>query len=570
MCENCSPHRDVQHSQESPARAKSVRVVARPAGSTTRRSQPRRRNDALAESLHRPISRRQLLQVAGGGLGLALTMGFLGRSLPRAEMPDHLVLIVLDGARPDYFNVPGIPNVKSLIRNGTQYTNAFAGILESETPPGHVSIATGSEPWMNGIVNFWWGNSAKQKIDLFDPSKIQDGDMEAIIRQSGVPTIAGLVHAHDSRAKVVALSGSKYYAADALGGPDADATMYFYGTPNGEFVPTFVAGHEPPSGVLTSPGLTTKNDHIPLGVENHLAMKLAVDTFASMRQQITLINLPEFDWPLGHVDGAVLAPTKVTSLMQSFDRDLSMLQDAYRRAGVLDRTIFVLMADHGMMPLKQTVDNTVLESAIANAGASIVTDSYNSGACYWLQDSSLAGAAAQNIANLRSPLIQAVYAVDHSATGYTYHRVSDASLQHDPATEAANQYLLATFAGPNGPDVMVVFAEGVGCEPGGQSGWKGDHGGTSWESQNLPLIITGPGVKSGIVSSSPARLIDVAPTVLQLMGISPHSMQGTVLADAMQAPPAWAKHQQQVNEPRLRSVIQAMQQESHLELTAGA
>ncbi len=570
MCENCSPRRTLGPSPELSRGVKTVRVIAHPTPDKPRA--PRSAAHSLAARAHAPISRKQLLQAAGGGLGLALAGGLLGQALAGITSQDqatHLVLIVLDGARPEYLHVPGIPNVRRLMRNGTQYTNAFAGILESETPPAHVSIATGCNPAQNGIVNFWWGNAQKQKIDLFDPSKINDGDMEAIIRQAGVPTIASMVHAQDSGAKVVALSGSKYYAADALGGPDADAIMYFYGTPNGQFVPTAVPGHEPPSGVLTSPGLTTKNYHIPPGVENHLAMKLAVDTFQHMRQQVLLINMPEFDWPLGHVDGGVIDPAKVTQLMQSFDRDLGMLMDTYRSAGVLDRTVFVLMADHGMMPLTERVDSTVLDNAVGAAGTPIVTSSYNTCACYWLQDSSRAGTAAQNVANLQSPLIQAVYAVDRTAAGQPYHRVSDASLLHDPNVELANQHLLSTMAGSNAPDILVAFAEGVGCEPGGQSGWKGDHGGASWESQHFPLVISGPGVRSGVVSTAPARLIDVAPTALQLLGITPNGMQGTVLADALESPPSWAVHRQRVTSQQLRPVIQALQNESHLEVTAG-
>ena len=568
MCTNCLPHRNTQYPQEPwPPRAKVVRVIARPVGDTPRRTKRDTRSSSLADAVHTLISRRQLLQVVGGGaLGLALTMGFLGRTLRRAAVPDHLVLIVLDGARPEYLNVPGIPTVQSLIRNGALYTNAFAGILESETTSGHVSIATGSDPRVHGVLGFWWGDDNNQEISLFDPEKIRAGVMDDIIRQSGAPTLAGLVHAKRSTSKVVALSGHKYYAADALSSGDADLTMYYYGTPAGSFVPIAMPRQTPPAGILDSPGLITKNDNIPLGLENHLAMKLAVDTFKRMRQQVTLINLPEFDWPLGHVDGGSLAPSSVTILMQRFDRDLAMLQDAYRRAGVLDRTLFVLLADHGMMPLSQKVDNTVLQAAVANAGTKIVSESYSSGAYLWLEDSSRASQAAQNIANLRSPAIQSVYVAGRTKAGYAYHHVSDGSLQRTAAVETANQYLLSTFAGANGPDVVVAFTEGAGSEPGGQAGWKADHGGTSWEAQHIPLVISGPGVRSGVISSYPARLIDVAPTVLQLMSISPNSMQGAVLADVLESPPASATYHQRANEQKLRSVVQALQQESRLEM----
>lgn len=521
-----------------------------------------------SELLATPLSRAGLLRLGGAGAGLALAAGSLS-ALSAASRPlPYVVLFVLDGARPEYFDVPGIPHVRSLIRNGTQFTNAFAGILESETPSGHATIATGSEPRGHGILSFWWANSDDVEVDLFNPDKIRAHDMENIIRRSGVPTIAGRVHARHPQAKVVALSGSKYYAADAIGGPDADIIMYYYGTPQGQFVPTYVPGHAPPAGVLTSPGLTAKKTNLGLGVENYLAMQLAIHTFNHARPQVSLINLPEFDWPLGHVDGGIIDPHGVTALMQSFDRDLAMLQDAYRRAGVLDRTLFVLMADHGMMPLAHKIDSTALAGAITKAGTDIVSQSYSTGAYFWLKDRSKAVPAAQNIANLHNPFIQSIYVKMPSAAGYAYQPVSKAGVR-TPGVAASNQYLLHTFAGPNGPDVVTVFAEGVGSEPGGQASWKADHGGTSWESQHLPLILSGPGVRSGVISSSPARLIDVAPTVLQLLGISHHRMHGLVLADALTAPTAHAVQRQRVSNQRLLPLVQHMQQESHLELAAG-
>jgi Type I phosphodiesterase / nucleotide pyrophosphatase len=525
----------------------------------------------FTDRLQTPISRGQLLKSVGGGLAAAMTVGALSWEPARsaaASLP-YVALIVLDGARSEYFNVSGIPHVRSLMRNGMQYTNAFAGILESETPSGHATIATGSEPRTTGIPSFWWAGRDNIQVSLFSPTKIRAGDMERIIRQSGVPTIAGQVHAKSGSAKVVALSGSKYYAADAIGGPDADITMYFQRTANGQFAPTYIPGHAPPAGLLNAPGLMAKSTSLPLGVQNHLAMQLATNTFQRVRQQVTLINLPEFDWPLGHVDGGIIDTRGVTTLMQAFDRDLAMLQDAYRKAGVLDQTLFVLMADHGMMPLKHTVSQSDITAAVAKAGTSLVSQAYTSGTYLWLKDEVRAPLAAQNIAKLNNPYIQSVYARTRTAKGFTYLRVSSSKLLRTGGTEAANQYLLNSFNGANAPDVVVVFAEGVGCEPGGQAKWKADHGGTSWQAQHIPLILSGPGIRSGHISSFPARLIDIAPTVLQAMGASHKGMQGIPLADALQSPPSWTVQWQRAASKRLMPVVTALQQQSRLELAAG-
>jgi arylsulfatase A-like enzyme len=305
---------------------------------------------------------------------------------------------------------------------------------------------------------------------------------------------------------------------------------------------------------------------MPLGVQNRQAMKLAVEAFRRMRQQVTLINLPEFDWPLGHIDGGTRYPWGVKTLMQMFDSDLAMLQDAYRKAGVLDNTLFILLADHGMMPLTHKVDSSTLSAAITRAGTSIVTDAYESAAYFWLKDESRAPQAGLNIAGLKNPYIQSVYVRIKGARGYAYHRVTSASLLKAGGTEAANQQLLSTFNGSNAPDVVVLFAEGVGTEPGGQSGWKADHGGASWQAQHIPLILSGPNIRSGLVSSHPARLVDVAPTVLHALGASFTGMQGIPLADAFSKAPAFATQWQTSRTKQLMPVVAALQKQSSLEL----
>lgn len=555
MCVICSNHRD----------SRPVDHDARSAGV------PVRRSDTIDSHLLVPISRYQLLKGLGGGLAAAMTAGMLAWKPSQnavGSLP-YVVLIVLDGARSEYFAISDIPHVQSLLRNGTHYANAFAGILESETPSAHVSIGTGSNPSKTGIPSFWWATRDNHLVSLFSPTKIRAGDMERIIRQSGVPTLAGLVHAKSHSAKVVALSGSKYYAADAIGGPEADVTMYFQSTPNGQFAPTYIPGHVPPAGLLTAPGLYASSAHMPLGLQNHLAMKLATNSFQRMRQQVTIINLPEFDWPLGHVDGGVVNPKGAAILMRAFDRDLAVLQEAYRKAGVLDRTIFVLMSDHGMMPLRHKVNQSDIRAAVSRAGTNIVSEAYTSGTFLWLKDEARATLAAQNIARLNNPYIQSVYARVRTARGYTYTRVTSAKLLLSAGTEAANQYLLNSFNGSNAPDVVVSFAEGVGCEPGGQANWKADHGGTSWQSQQIPLILSGPGIRSRYESSFPARLIDVAPTILQLMGASHKGMQGIPLADALTAPPSWAVQRQRAASKQLMPVVTSLQQQSRRELGAG-
>jgi hypothetical protein len=481
----------------------------------------------------------------------------------------NIVLIVLDGARPDYFNVPNIPHVKALIQNGTRYTNAFAGILESETPSGHAAIATGSQPTHDGILSFSWANGDNISVNLFSEAAVRSGLMEHVMQQAGAPSIAGLVHKQNPNAKVVALSGYKYYAADAIGGPDADVIMYFTNKPNGKFGPTAVPGHTPPAGILTIPALTIASRSYPLGMGDHLAMQLASDTYQRIRQQVTLINLPEFDWPLGHVDGASRDQKDLRTLMQDFDRDLAMLEQTYQQAGTLRHTVFVLTADHGFAPIDHKVSHTIVNDAVAAAGTRIIRDTYHTAGYAWLQDSSKAAAAASNIARKQNLYVQSVYFRSTGPKGPVYIRASGADRFLASGVEQANQYLLGTFNGPDGPDLVVFMKEHATLVAGGESTWKGDHGGAAWQSQHLALLLSGPGVRKGYTSIYPATLTDIAPTVLSLLQAPTTGMQGIPLADALVASTSSQQAQQQAQGKILWPVVNALSAESQKELAAG-
>jgi len=485
-----------------------------------------------------------------------------------SSKPINLVLIVLDGARPAYIKVSHLPHLQSLIHRGTQFDNAWAGILESETPSGHATIATGSEPRADGILSFGWANASRNVVNLFDPVRIRGGAMEQLIKASGAPTIASLVHAQAPGASVAALSGYKYYAADALGGPYADAIMY-YGGRQGGFGPVAIPGHVPPQTVLDGPSLTVKTGNgLPVGQGDHLAMRLAARTFRKMHPRALLINLPEFDYPLGHVWGGGRDWKDVTTLMRGFDSDLAMLESNYKRAHMLKHTIFVITADHGMSPTYYHVSRGVITDAASRAGVGILWNSYHTGSYVWLRDPSRAAEVAANIVGERNPYIQAVYYRVTRGTGSAYLRAGSSRAFLRPGVEAANQRLLATFAGPNAPDIAVQCTEGAAIAGNGQENWKADHGGSDWQSQNVPLIIAGPGVRRNYLSHFPARLEDVAPTALTLMGMSPTGMQGTPMADVFVSAPSWAAAPQAKLGKALWPVIQSLKREARAELAA--
>ncbi len=479
--------------------------------------------------------------------------------------PTYLVLLVLDGARPDYFHLTALPHVDALRAQGVEYDRAWAGILESETPSGHATISTGSTPSRDGLLGFNWINSVNDAVRLFDPNVVRAGGIEKVMQQAGAPTIASAFKRRYPNATVVAVSGHKYYAADPLGGPKADYILYYNGDAQGHYVPTAIPGHVPPASVFEGAGLTWPSTTMPPGGEDTIAVKLALSAFTHLHQQVTLVNLPEFDWPLGHVYGSDVAKTRY--LMQAFDGDLGHIEDAYRKAGVLDKTLFVITADHGMMPLRYQIPDSVLDNAVTQAGTTSPETTYQSAGYIWLQDPSKAQMVADNIVKAKNSHIQSVYFKVPGSSGGTY--VLDSGLPIPADVDRANQVLLQSFLGGNAPSVVAFCTEDSAFVTKGAETWKANHGGGSWASQHVPLILAGPGVAQAGLSHAPARLEDVAPTILSIMGASPKGMQGIALADAMQYPTGRQVSAQAAANKALQPVVEALMKQAGSEARSG-
>ena len=72
--------------------------------------------------------------------------------------------MIVDGCRGDYLNpalvMPAdIPVLTAMAKSGTQYTQAWTGIMESITPACHASIGTGRFAKNNGGILALLGES---------------------------------------------------------------------------------------------------------------------------------------------------------------------------------------------------------------------------------------------------------------------------------------------------------------------------------------------------------------------------------------------------------------------------
>lgn len=479
------------------------------------------------------LSRRRFLAgmtalgiaAAGAGAVQSSTAEVARASSPT---PHYVVLIVLDAFRPDYANLAPMPTLASLARSGTQYDRAWVGHIESETPTGHASISTGTLPKNNGIIGFEW-RDAQTGQEVLDgwPTGVLAGRMEHDLREAGVGSIPLAIKAAEPTARIVAISSEKVYAAGAMGGWAADYILYHAHNPaKTALVPTAVAGHTPPANFMARPNLQS-----PLPLKHftdwdYLSAELAVSAVQEFRPKLLMVNLPGPD-VYGHPYGGPASPQVMKLVVEGIDRNVARIVDAYKQAGLFDQTLFVITSDHGMVQNNRSVDGAITKAVVGQAGGHYMFHTGGTAAYIYLHDP----AAAPNVAKAMASVPNVVGAY-HRVPGqgsFSFERASGTRM--DPALDAAYRYLLTTFAGPIAPDVVAPFRENtIGSRI---NSAHGDHGGPNWGAQHVPLILSGPGVNTRTVSHYPARLVDVAPTVLHLLGLATPQPDGVVLQDAL-------------------------------------
>jgi len=472
------------------------------------------------------------------------------------------VLISIDACRPDYFPLASIPNINKLMSEGVSYSQAWVGQLRNNTPPGHTTMATGAFPKNDGILCFAWRDPVAN-LGGWPTSweKVTAGVMTKLIAESGATSIGTLYKKVHPQAKVVAISCDKYYAAAGLAAESADYILFNMAqTPGENLSPAGIEGHLAPADIMNDPEL--RRTKVTYWDGDTWAIDLALKVFEREKPEIMLINLPYTD-EAGHGTGGIIAPQFMGQVVSNVDRQIGRLIDAYKKAGIYDKTLFIITADHGMTPTSRTISQATINSIIAQSGTWGTEQNE-----FYLGDPSKSAQVAENIAKADIPGILGAYYSRKNSNGSYVYLPSPTTTKCIPGDlDKCYRYLTSSYASEKSPDVLLVIAENwrQDYKISGIT-FKGSHDTVTWLTQHIPLIISGPGVRKGLILDSPARLVDIAPTVLALMGIMPEHMDGIVLADALLSPTAEQVQAQKEINKQLAPLVAALKARSEADL----
>ena len=447
------------------------------------------------------------------------TMG-LAADTPRSDR--HVVVVVWDGMRPDFVSEKTTPTLWKLAREGVTFRNHHA-VYPSATQVNGTALVTGVYPGRSSVIaNYAYRPEIDRtrSISVESPTVVSRGDELSGGKYISVPTIAELIQRAGERtviaaAKTVGLLLDRH--ADS--GPAKNRVTLF-------------AGQTLPRDVLTSivaalgpfPSAHTQRDPWTTKAVTDFLWKDGVPA-------LSVIWLGEPD--LTEHESAPGAPPALAAIKSS-DENLAAVLSALDRQAARETTDLFAVSDHGFSTIKRSID---LRKGLRDAGFVAKTE---------FDDEPKPGDI-MLVGNGGSVLF---YVVGHEAT--VTRRLVEFLQQSDFAGVIfTKQGLPGTFHlddakidNPHAPDVVMAFRWNDSKNQFGASGmidadWQrkageGTHATLSRFDMHNTLIAAGPDFRRGQTDDLPTGNVDVAPTILHILGIKlPQEIDGRVLSEAM-------------------------------------
>lgn len=433
---------------------------------------------------------------------------------------DRVLIVVFDGLRPDM--IPGnMPRLDAFKQEGVWFSEACS-VFPSMTRVATTATATGCWPGTNGVIgNMFFAPGIRTDSPL-DTGKRED--LEAAERAySGVVTARTLGErlAAGGRRLGVVHTGS----AGSAWLLNHRAAHYGHWTVNvaGEaasLTPDWVARAVAEVGPLPDPGPLPKFGAVAFAEEAARKLALAEDG-----PDVAVVWFPEPDTSYHYLE---LGSEQTAAVMGEVDAAFGRLVAAARSGPRGERTAIIAMSDHGQISISDQWD----------IGAAMQQDGLSASPAPDGHDLALTRGASGEVRSLNGDpgLIAAAaeWLMDRPEIGMVLAR--DALVEHLPGTLPLSAVHLAL---PRAAELTYICRSSDAPDHHGLAGSTvitagppvggGMHGGLNRRELNTLLAISVPGGARGHVDDRPCGLIDVAPTVLALLGLPAEGAEGAAL-----------------------------------------
>ena len=460
-----------------------------------------------------------LLAVLFGG---AFSTSFAGPGKAR-----HVVVVVWSGMRPDFVTGQNTPVLWQLALQGTSFDNHHS-VYVSSTEANAAAIATGDDPGHSGIIT---GNEFRPQIDAAelihtdDFATVRKGDSVSRDRYVMAPTMA----------EILQHAGFKTCIAGAN-----PAALLLDRADRGAFPPgiNLFAGQTLPPNVMDAVaallGAFPRQSDTNRTQDNWTTSALTDSLWKDEVPEFSLLWLNE----PGDAQQSTCPGSKAAlAAIKSADDNLARVLHVLEEKGVRGSTDIMVMSDHGFSTILSTVDTA---DSLVQAGFYAVRKFEGPPANGDVLVVSSCGSSLIYVANHDEKTIRQLvrFFQAWNYTGVIFTR---------RPVEGAFTLAQARIDSPAAPDVIVslrwttdkndagvpgmIFSDLTPSGPG-----QGMHFTLSRFDMHNMLIAAGPDFRAGVVDHLPTGNVDIAPTVLWILGVTPPKpMDGRVLTEALTA-----------------------------------
>ncbi len=442
--------------------------------------------------LKRRLTRLSVLSLSVVGLLVARP----AEAQPAAKR--QVILISIDGLTTmDYLHPDGglkIPNLEALKANGCA-ADGMTGIFPTVTYPSHTAMITGEPPAVHGIYT----NTP------LDPFGYQFGGWFYYAEQIKSPTLW----------QAVRKAGLK---SAAISWPVTIGAEVDYLLP--EYRPVRTREDVAMLAALSTPGLF--HEMIRVDPDNRpmtdaWRTSAAISILDRYHPDLLALHLSDLDGAQ-HANGP--HTPQAHAALEKIDAQIGEIRAAVARSGRADQTAWVIVSDHGFYPVNQVVNPMI---ALREAG--LITTNDAGRVTDWKVFMHNAGGSA--LFEVRDPNDSASIAM---ATGILR------KLAADPANGILKVYtpedLKAMGASPTSFLALEAAREfGFGSNMEGPMITAAPSTGKHGYNPNIPelrpaMILSGAGVYTCQQPRKGVNIVDVAPTVASLLGISMPDVAG--------------------------------------------
>jgi len=451
---------------------------------------------------------------------------FLSPFLRAAGKAERIVLVVWDGMRPDFITEQFTPTLYKLAQEGVLFANHHP-VFPSATEVNGTAISTGAYPANSGIMA---NKEYRPRINLLKPlgtetpEALRNGDRLTHGRYLNRPTLAEIMQGAGHKTAVagtkgVALLHDRHERVEDEG---RGIVLCSYGT-----LPTNCWGR-----LVNDLGLYPTSAIPNVERDAWTTRALTGPFWKDGLPRFSLLWLSEPDFSQ-HETG----PGSATSLaaLKSSDGNLAWVLNELDKRGLRASTDVLVVSDHGFSTITETVD---IAKALQGAGFRATREF------------------------TQPPLIDAILVVSNGGSTLLYVIGHDLKLvqnvvdflQSQPFTgvlftrqpiEGAFTLEQACINTPDAPDILVAYrwsadksSNGtpglVFCDDPTRKPGQGMHVSLSRFDMHNTLVGAGPDFRRGTVDALPTGNVDIAPTLLWILGIKPPGpMDGRVLAEAL-------------------------------------